>query len=240
MITGDDKRRELITDELNLFLGKNYVVTYHRTPIKAIEHIRESAKRKPEYLMGHGSDMLVHKILDQIVDNYQPVMDEFDEILDKLEEGIFTNKSEDFLSTIMQVKQDVFHLRRIVAPQRDTLNYLTRNPNAFIKTKNLMYFRDVFDHLFRIYGIVEGFHENVTGILQAYFSYSSHTLNKTIQRMTVMATLSMPAIMIASIYGMNFKHMPELHQPWGYAFSLCLMGGLSVALLVWMKMKKWI
>jgi len=87
---------------------------------------------------------------------------------------------------------------------------------------------------------VEGFHEMLTSILQAYFSSSSHRLNAMIQRMTVLATLSMPTIMIASIYGMNFRFMPELDWPYGYFISLGLMFFVSISMLVWMKLKKWI
>ena len=91
----------------------------------------------------------------------------------------------------------------------------------------MMYFRDVYDHLFRIYGIVEGFQENMNGLLQAYFSFSSNKLNEIMKRMTVMATLTMPIVIIASIYGMNFKHMPELELYWGYYGVLGLMASIA-------------
>lgn len=231
---------ELATVELDIFLGKNCVVTFHREPLKSIEQIRETVQKKPEVLMGHGSDMLVHAILDHLVDQYQPVLDEYDAKLDLLQEEIFNNPPKDYLSTVMQMKRDIFHLRRTIAPQRDTLNFLTRNPSVFIKPRHMIYFRDVFDHLFRIYGIVEGFQEAVSGILQVYFSHSSHKLNETIQRMTVLATLTMPAVIIGSIYGMNFRYMPELEWRWGYPFSIALMMFVSVMVLIWMKLKKWI
>ncbi len=241
MCDEEKKVQTLLSDELDIFLSKNYVVTFHKVPIKSVQQIREITHKKPEAIMGHGPDMLVHSILDRLVDSYQPVIDEYDDAINRIEDEIFIDRqSKEDLSGIMQIKRDLFNLRRVVAPQRDTINFLTRNPTAFIKTRNMIYFRDIYDHLFRIYGSVEGFHEMITGILQAYFSYSSHLLNRTIQRMTVMATLSMPAIMIASIYGMNFKHMPELAWQFGYPFSFALMAGTSLILLIWMKIKKWI
>lgn len=103
-----------------------------------------------------------------------------------------------------------------------------------------MYFRDVYDHLFRIYGLAESFHESLASILQVYFSYSSNKLNEVVKHMTVMATLTMPSVIIASMYGMNFDYMPELHWKYGYPFSIALSLGISGALLVWMKLKKWI
>lgn len=232
--------QELATIELDIFLGKNYVVTFHKDPIKSIEQVRESVPKKPEVLMGQGADLLVHALLDHLVDNYTPVLDRYDERIDLLEEEMFNSPSKDYLARVMQVKRDIFHLRRIVGPQRDTVNFLTRTPTPFIKPKHMMYFRDVYDHLFRIYGIVEGFHEMITSLLQVYFSHSSHKLNEVMKRLTLLATLTMPAVIIASIYGMNFSHMPELGWRYGYLFSLGLMFLVSAVLLLWMKLKRWI
>lgn len=231
---------ELKTIELDIFLGKNYVVTFHKEPVKSVEQVRESVQKKPEIFMGYGADLLFHAVLDRLVDNYTPVLDQYDEQIDALEEEIFDNPPADYLSRLMRVKRDIFNLRRTVAPQRDTLNLLTRNPTPFIRPKDMMYFRDVYDHLFRIYGTVEGFHETLASVLQAYFSYSSHKLNEVVKRMTVLATLSMPVVMIASIYGMNFQHMPELDWRYGYYFSLAAMVLVSVVMLLWMKWKKWV
>jgi len=234
------KTEELSTIELNIFFGKNYVVTFHKNPVRAVEHVRETVKKKPSYYMASGSDFLVHAILDHLIDNYQPILDHYDDKIDQLEEEIFNNPPANYLSTLMQVKRDIFHLRRMVAPQRDTVNYLTRNPTPFIRRKNMMYFRDVYDHLVRIHKVAESFHEMLSSILQVYFSYSSTKLNEVVKHMTVLATLTMPSIIIASIYGMNFQHMPELSWKFGYPFSMALAIGVSASMLLWMKSKKWI
>ncbi|MCM8776459.1 MAG: magnesium/cobalt transporter CorA [Candidatus Omnitrophica bacterium] len=231
---------ELMTMELDVFLSKNYVVTFHKDPLKSIDRVRESVAKRAENLMGSGAEILVHAVLDQLVDNYLPVIDQYDEKADKLEEEIFNNPPADYLATILRIKRDIFHLRRIISPQRETINFLTRNPTPFIKPKNMIYFRDIYDHLFRLYGIVEGIQEMLTGILQAYFSYSSNRLNEVIKRLTILATLTMPAVVIASIYGMNFQNMPEIGWRYGYHFSWLLMICTTVILLVWMKLKKWI
>lgn len=234
------KTEELETKEVNFFLGKNYVVTFHKVPVRMIEQVRALVPKKPDLYLGHGADMLLHLLLDKLVDNYQPVLDMYDDVIDRMEDEIFKENSSNCVTQIMQIKRDIFSLRKIVSPQRDTINYLARVSTPFIKQKNRMYFRDIYDHLFRIYGIVEGFHEMVTGILQAYFSYSSHKLNAVMKRMTVLATVAMPALIIASIYGMNFEFMPELHTPYGYYFSIGLMALTSVIMLIVMKIKRWI
>lgn len=226
--------------ELDIFLGRNFVVTFHKEAVRSIAHVREWAAKKPEAWMGQGPDLLVHAVLDQLVDGYSPVLHQLDERIDLLEDEILHESTRDFVSNAIQIKKDLFSLRRIIAPQRDTINYLTRNPSAIINPKNTIYFRDIYDHLFRIYGEVEGFHEMVASILQVYFSQSSHRLNEIVKRMTVMATLTMPSVIIASIYGMNFKFMPELEWYWGYPLSIGLMALIGLVMLAWMKWRKWI
>lgn len=230
----------LDTIEIDIFLGKNFVVTFHKKTAKGVCQIRENCIRKAEIYLGYGADRLVHTILDQLVDHCLPILDNYNSKIHSLEEAMFENPDSNVLATLMETKRDVFHLRRIIASQRDMVSTLTRNPTAFIKTKHSMYFRDVYDHLFQLYSIAESFQEVLNALLQAYFSYSSNRLNQMIQRMTVLATLSMPTIMIASIYGMNFQHMPELNWKYGYFISLALMFLVSMGMLIWMKFKKWI
>jgi len=234
------KHEELETNELDIFIGENYVVTVHRNPLECVRQTRELANKKAASVMAGGPDILVHAILDRLVDNYLPVLTDYDVKIDTLEKEMFNHASKGFLQTLLQTKQDIFHLRRVIGPQRDTVYSLARNPNRFIKAKNLMYFRDVYDHLFRIYGMAETYHESLNNILQVYFSYSSYKLNEVLKHLTVLATITMPPVIIASIYGMNFKHFPELEWALGYPFAIGLCVLSSFATLVWMKFKKWI
>lgn len=234
------RQKELSTIELDIFVGTNYVVTFHKEPLAGVAQVREMVLKKTQILMGNTSDLLAHSLLDHLVDSYLPVIHEYDVKIDSLEKHMFRNGSSDYLQTLLQVKQDLFMLRRIIGPQRDTLYFLTRNPSIFIKTKNLMYFRDVYDHLFRINSMAESYHDTLNTILQVYFSYASTKLNEVMKRLTVLATIAMPAMIIASLYGMNFRNMPELYWQHGYLFSIGLMIFTTVGLLVWMKLKKWI
>jgi magnesium transporter len=234
------KHEELGTSELDIFIGENYVVTVHRNPMECVAQTRDSAVKKTGAVMTGGSDILTHALLDRLVDNYLPVLEDYDVKIDALEKEMFNHASKNFLQELLQTKQDVFNLRRILGPQRDTVYSLTKNPNRFIKPKNLMYFRDIYDHLFQIYSMAEAYHENLNNILQVYFSYSSFKLNEVLKHLTVLATVTMPPVIIASIYGMNFKYIPELEWAMGYPFAigLCLLS--SLVTLVWMKFKKWI
>ncbi|MFZ5802496.1 MAG: magnesium/cobalt transporter CorA [Candidatus Omnitrophota bacterium] len=233
------EREELESKELDIFFGPNFVVTFHKVPFRSIATVQDLVKRKPERWIAQGSDILAHAILDHLVDNYQPFVTQYDRTIDNLEEEIFNNPPSDYLATVMRVKQDIFNFKRTVALQRDMMAHLLRDPEPFIKKKNMMYFRDIQDHLQRLYSAAESFHENLSNILHAYFSYSSHKLNEIVKHLTVIATLAMPALIIGSLYGMNFKYMPELSWPYGYPFAMGISLLITLVLLVWMKIKQW-
>lgn len=231
---------ELETAELDIFLGKNYVVTYHKTPVRSVEQVREIIRKKNGFVMGSSATLLTHAVLDRLVDNYMPVLDRYDEKIDLLEDEAFKQVGERYLSTLLQIKHDLSTLRRAVAPQRDIIYYLTRSAGDFVTPEQVVYFRDIYDHLFRIMGLTESFHEKIGILMQVYFSYSSNNLNTIMKRMTALATLSMPSLIIASIFGMNFHRMPELDHPYGFHMSMAVMIITGVVMLVWMKWKKWI
>jgi magnesium transporter len=233
-------QKELSTIELNLFLGPNYVVTFHKAPIESITQDIFKTQQKPASTMSSGADLLAHTILDHLVDRYLPVFHQYEEKVDLLEKDIFNKSpSREKLATLLQLKQDISTLRRIVGPQRDTLHFLTRNAGRFIKAKHLIYFRDISDHLFRIAALANGMHDHLTSMLEVYFSYLSSELNVVMKRLTVVATLTMPAVMIASIYGMNFKMIPYATHEHGFWGIMIFTALVTVAMYVWMRIKKW-
>jgi magnesium transporter len=232
--------KELSTIELNLFLGPNYVVTFHKAPIESLTQDLLKTQQKPSAVMGSGADLLAHTILDHLVDRYLPVFHQYEQQVDVLEKDIFSKSpSREKLATLLQLKQDISTLRRIVGPQRDTLHFLTRNAGDLIKTKNLIYFRDISDHLFRIAALANGMHDHLTSMLEVYFSYLSSELNVVMKRLTVVATLTMPAVMVASIYGMNFRVIPGANHEHGFLGVILLTAVVTVIMAIWMRIKKW-
>jgi len=233
-------QKELSTIELNVFLGPNYVVTFHKVPIESVTQDIVKTQQKPAGMMSSGGDLLVHTILDHLVDRYLPALHQYEEKVDLLEKDIFNKSpSREKLATLLQLKQDISTLRRIVGPQRDTIHFLTRNAGHLIKTKHLIYFRDISDHLFRISSLANGMYDHLTSMLEVYFSYLSSELNVVIKRLTVAATLAMPAIMIASLYGMNFRVIPGATHEYGFLGVTVFTVVITVAMYFWMKIKKW-
>lgn len=236
----DNGQKELSTSELNLFLGPNYVVTFHKAPVESITQDIVKAQQKPAAMMTAGPDLLVHTILDHLVDRYLPVFHQYEDKADLLETDMFNKRpSRGRLATLLQLKQDISTLRRIVGPQRDTLHFLTRNAGRFIKAKHLIYFRDISDHLFRIASLANGMYDHLTSMMEVYFSYLSSELNVAMKRLTVLATLTMPAVVIASIYGMNFRVIPGAMHEHGFWGVMIFTAVITIAMYFWMRIKKW-
>lgn len=237
----DNGERELSTIELNLFLGTNYVVTFHKEPIESVTQDIAKTQQKPAGMMSSSPDLLAHMILDHLVDRYLPVFHQYEDRADLLEKDMFNKSpSREKLATLLQLKQDISTLRRIVGPQRDTLHFLTRNAGRFIKAKHMIYFRDISDHLFRIASLANGMYDHLTSMMEVYFSYLSSELNTVMKRLTVVATLTMPAVMIASIYGMNFRVIPGAMHEHGFLGVMIFTAVVTGAMFVWMKIKKWL
>jgi magnesium transporter len=234
-----EKGEELKTAELNLFVNKNYVVTFHKQPIPSIQSVRNDVMRRQGTPLSDGTDMLVHAILDRLVDRYLPVLTEHERRIDEIEDKLFEDAGDDVLRRILDAQKDVLFLRRIMSPQRETMSHLSRSAHSFVQSNHLIYYRDIYDHLFRYHQMAEELHGVLNGVLQVYFSHVSFKLNQVIKTLTVIATIGLPPVVIASIYGMNFKAMPELTWEWGYFFSLGLMTLSSIVLVVFMKVKKW-
>ncbi|MBI5380218.1 MAG: magnesium/cobalt transporter CorA [Nitrospirae bacterium] len=226
------------TVELNLFLGPRYLVTYHDEPSRTItEVLRRLRKNSPT--LARGVDWMLHEILDGVIHNYLPILDDIDEQIAVLERRVLEDPDHGVLSQILSLKRDVMHLKRVAAPQREILHRLSRDPLAVIDARAQVYFRDVYDDLVRIADLAEGYREHLTATLEAHLSMVSNRLNAVMKVLTVIATIFMPLTLIAGIYGMNFAWMPELRWQYGYLYALGLMGAIAAVMLYLFKRKGW-
>ena len=227
------------TVELNFFLGKRYLVSYHQQLSRSINRTKERCL-KNSLSMSRGMDFLLYEILDGTVDNYFPILDDFDEVITELEQEAIHNPSPDILTRIFSLKRDGMALRRVTSPQREILNRLSRDPFMVINKRSAIYFRDVFDHLVRISDLAESYKDITTGLLEAYLSVVSNRLNEIMKVLTVFTAIMMPMTVITGIYGMNFKNLPELDWPYGYHLTIGLMVVVAVVMLGFFRRKKWI
>ncbi len=226
------------THELDVFLGDNFLVTFHKQHHKSVFDTRGRVVKNPDHLL-RSPDWLLYSILDAMVDNYSPAMEQFDERVNGVEADVFGHDADRALNEIITLKREILHLRRIIVPQRDILNRLSHECERFIKREHFIYFRDVYDHLVRISETADIYRDILTGILDAYLLLTSNRLNTVMKTLTIIATILMPLGVITGVYGMNFEHMPELRTEYGYFIVLGVMAVLVIAMLGVFKRRKW-
>jgi magnesium transporter len=228
------------TRQINVFLGESFIVTHHYEPSKAITDARSSCEKNPQ-LFSRGPDFIYHLILDDIVSNYSPVLDQFDEAIEALEDAVFhRNATNRTLAMILAMKRTVFRMRRITTYQREMVFRLSRGEFALVTQDEIAYYRNVYDHLERATDLTESYRDVLTGLLDAYMSMSATRLNEVMKVLTIISTFFLPLTFVAGVYGMNFEHMPELHWKYGYLFAWGIMAAISVVMFVYFRRKKWI
>jgi len=238
MESHDKEKRKINTSELDCCLGKNFLVTAHNNNISPLNIIKDRIKKQSPIIRNNG-DFLLYSILDCLVDGYFPVINEFDDMVDEMSDELFSDPSNETLKRIYTLKNEIMYLRRTIGPQADVINLITRSEFPFVSQANGIYFRNVYDNLVRLNDIVGTSRDVVTGAMEAYVSVVSNRLNEIMKTLTVITTLIMPPTLIASIYGMNFKHMPELTSKFGYPLAIGSMLLCSVILLYYFRRKKW-
>ncbi|HEY5648972.1 MAG TPA: magnesium/cobalt transporter CorA [Nitrospiria bacterium] len=227
------------TSELNFFLGKRYLVSYHQHLSQSILRTKERCG-KNSLTLSRGMTFLLHEILDGTVDDYFPILDDFDEVFYELEKEVSDNATKETLSRIFSLKRDGVALRRVTGPQREILNRLSRDYFPVLDKRASIYFRDVFDHLVRISDLANSYKDLTTGLLEAYLSVVSNRLNEIVKLLTIFTAVLMPLSVITGIYGMNFDNMPELRSPIGYYSVLGLMVVVVIGMLGFFRRKKWL
>lgn len=227
------------TMELNIFLGKNYIVTCFRDEIMPpVDYIWEQIGRD-ERIYSNGPDFLCHAILDKLVDDYMPLLDKMDDEIDWLEDRVLARPDPKTLERILNLKHSIMSLRRIITPQREMVNRLSRDEFPMIDRQSQIYFRDIYDHLVRIQDLSDTIRDIVSGAMDIYLSSTSLRLNEVMKALTIVSTIFLPLSFVAGVYGMNFKFMPELNQTWGYPMAWIIFLTLAIGMLIFFKIRKW-
>ena len=225
--------------ELAIFLGKNYVVTVHDGPLRAFP-VADRLWHGSTDLAERGSGLLAYLLIDTIVDAYFPLLDEVSEGMNVLEERIFGGSGFSAVQDVFRMKKDLLLLRRVVAPLRDVFNTLLRREQAVFSRETTVYFQDVYDHLIRIADSIDNQRDMLSSAMDAYLSVANQRTNLVMKRLTATATILMSVTLIASVFGMNFLHMPELHWRYGYVGALTTMLAVGAALYAYFKVNRWL
>lgn len=233
-------------EQISLFLGERFVVTFQEREGDCFEPVRERLRRARGKLRRLGPDYLAYALLDAVVDAFFPHVEAYGDRLDELQDRILSRPDEALVHEIHIIKRDLLAIRRTVWPLRDAINALLRDEHDVIKDETRLYLRDVYDHTVQLVELTEMHREVASGLLEIYLSSVSNRMNEVMKVLTIIATIFIPLSFVASVYGMNFDpeasplNMPELGWRYGYPFALGLMGAIAAALLFFFRRRGWI
>ena len=238
---GETTTSNFVTKELDGYIGENFVVTFHTERFRSIKTIKQQIRSSP-FVCQRGAAYLMHQILDQIVDLYMPMVDDFDRSINELEERVFDMRKggNTILEDIMDLRRSVARLRRISVRQLDVLYRIARGEFPQIPPNIIPFFRDVHDHLQRISDLAENYRELVSGLFDIHFSVIATKTNDVMKTLAVVSAIILPLSLIAGIYGMNFENMPELRTRHGYFLTLGVMVAVTAILLLYFWRRGWI
>ena len=226
------------TSELNFFLGKNFLVTYHTVPLRAITQVEDMCV-KGTLGVARAPDRVAQKLLDTLVENYKPALEELSIEIGEIEADALAHPSTETLNRILSVKKEVFHLRRIIGPQSEVLARFARGEFKLIRPHLVPYYRNVYDALHHISELAQGYADSLTGILQIYLNMSSNQTGEVVKFLTIITAITTPLMMIGTWYGMNFKDMPELEWKHGYWVAGSVMIVSTIATWLYFRRRKW-
>ncbi len=237
--------QRLETEQVSLFLGKNFVITFLEDPGDVFESVRNHLRLKQGRLRNANAGYLVYALLDAIVDSYFPVVEEYGERLDMLEDEVISKPDRTMIARAHQVKRELRTMRRAVWPLREAINLLTRENNDLIDAETRVYLRDCYDHTVQVIDIVETYRELDADLTDLYLSSLSNRLNEVMKVLTIIATIFMPLGFIVGLYGMNFDtsspyNMPELHWRYGYPFAWGVIAATAGVMLLFFRWMGWI
>lgn len=236
----DEPDSPLIGGEIDIFVGRNYILSVRHRSQKGFAEVRARCEREPE-LLRHGSGFVFYALMDTVVDRYFPILDTFESELEQIEEHIFArNAARSNIESLYALKQKLMVLKHAVDPLMEATGKLYGGRVPHVCTGMGEYFRDVYDHLHRIHQTIEGIREMLTTAIQVNLGMISLSENEVTKKLAAWAAIIAVPTMVAGIYGMNFKHMPELDWEYGYFLAIGLMAVADVYLYIMFKRARWL
>ncbi len=230
-------------DELDIFLGRNFVVTFHDQLISAIEDAWSACQRDMRHVQD-GPDHLLYRIVDSLVMSYMPLVEQIDRQIDQIEDQVFDNPSRTTLEQIFALKRILLSMRRIILPQREVLNKLARDDYRVIDPKDRIFFRDIYDHLVRLHDINESLRDLVSGTMDTYLSVVNNRMNEVMKTLAIITTLFMPITFVTGFFGMNFfepvAHLVGWTSEQMFDVMVGIMFGLPIIMYLWMRRRTWV
>jgi len=225
--------------QLSAVITHTVLITHHYNEMRCVFDGQKFLERHAGSL-ARGPDYVFHLVLDGIVDEYTPVVESIADELDTLETRMFRSPAPQILSRLLRLKRRVTFLRKTLILEREVLARLIRGEFHLVEQSEIVYYRNVYDHQVRYTELIESAREMVSDLMQTHLAAISNRLNEVMKTLTIISVMGLMCGVIAGIYGMNFKHMPELDWLWGYPMALGLMATAVLVILGVFKWKKWL
>lgn len=226
--------------QVSFVLGPNYLISFLEDSVDIFEPIRERLRSSKKRIRSMGADYLCYTMIDAIVDQYFVILEAVDKNLEVLEESLIHNHTPETMGKIQRLKREIVILRKSVWPMREVINNFRRLETPLISESTQLYLHDVYDHTIQAIDTIESFRDIASGMLDVYLSSISQHMNEIMKVLTIVATIFVPLTFIASLYGMNFDNMPELHWKWGYPVTLSIMAIVALTMIYYFRRKRWI
>jgi magnesium transporter len=240
MIYIEKQTQDVISEQLSLVIGSNYVLSFQEKEGDYFDNIRDRIRTSKGRVRKMGADYLAYVLLDTIIDNYFLVLEKIEEDISQVEESLMASAGKVSSSDIHHLKRDLIFLRKQISPVRELVSALQRADSKLIHKVTDIYLRDLHDHVISVMDAIESFRDILSGLHDIYISSINLKMNEIMKVLTVISTVFMPLMFITGIYGMNFKYMPELEWKTGYYEVLGLMLILALMMVLFFKRKKWL
>ena len=216
------------TAELALFIGSHFVVSIHRLPFYNVQTVQAHVDESGRWMM-KGADFLAHSLIDSLIDNVMPTISKMSAVADDLEEAAIRSPVPVTMEDILKLKRSTLHIHRVMAPQREIINRLSRGEFPLIKEEAEIFYKDIYDHLIQIEDLNQTIRDMSDNALSIYLSAVANKQNDTMKVLAVVTTIFLPLTLLTGIYGMNFNYMPELQWRWAY---FCVLGLIVLVVII--------
>ena len=240
MLIHNSKEDGFEVEQVSLIVGSNFVISFQEKEGDVFQSIRQRIRKGKGRSRKSGSDYLAYTIIDAIVDNYFIILEDMGEKIEGLQEDVISRPDPSNLKVIQDTKRHLVYLRRSIWPLREAISSMQRSESPLIGESIGPYMGDVYDHTIQVIETIETLRDTVSGTLDIYLSSMSNKLNEVMKVLTMIATIFIPLTFIAGVYGMNFKHMPELEWKWSYPVLWIAMVLLGSLMLIGFRRKKWL
>jgi magnesium transporter len=238
---------QLETEQLSMFLGRNFVVTFQEDlPGDCLNAVRERLRKNQGRLRTAGPDYLAYSLLDSVIDSYFPVLEQYGERIDAMDEQITSDAAQDALTEFHKFRGELLYLRRAIWPHREAMAALSRDISPLIQHETRVHLRDCYDHTIQLIDLLETNRDLCSDLRDYYLSKVSNRLNEIMKVLTIISTIFIPLTFVTGLYGMNFDtqispwNMPELHFRYGYPMVWAIMISIVTAMLLFFRRRGWL